>query len=282
MKIGVLLESFKKPFAESVQAAAALKVSGLQVYAKDGAVYDGMPCAEIAEVKRILNGEGLEFSALCGDFGCRMFYFPDEMRFEIEREKRVLGLAKELGTDIVTTHIGVVPEDAGSREYAVMRGVCTELAEFADSIGGCFAVETGPEPSLRLKEFLDSLNSRGVGVNLDPANLVMVIGENPAKAVYNLKDYIVHTHAKDGRMLKKGDPLRLYVPTIAHVDPVDFSEHLIELPLGEGDVPWDGYLTALRDIGYDGYLTIEREVGADPAADIGKAVNFLNKKLCPR
>ena len=278
-KIGVLSESFRKPFAESVKEAVRLGLSGLQIYAKDGAVFDGMSRAEIAEVKRILRGEGLEISALCGDFGCRMFYFPNEMREEIEREKRILSLAKELGTDIVTTHIGVVPEDFNTKEFETMRGVCKELADFADSAGGHFAVETGPEPSSRLKRFLDTLKSRGVGVNLDPANLVMVIGENPADAVYNLKDYIVHTHAKDGKMLKKTDSRRIYVPSLSHLDPVNCSEYFEELPLGKGEVPWNEYIAALKKTGYNGYLTIEREVGANPSADIALAAAFLRKYI---
>ena len=49
----------------------------------------------------------------------------------------------------------------------------------------------------------------------------------------------------------------------------------MEVPLGEGGVPWDGYLAALRGIGFDGYLTIERECGDNPTADIEKAVKFL-------
>ena len=61
-------------------------------------------------------------------------------------------------------------------------------------------------PAARLKKFLDSLLSRGVAVNLDPANLVMVTDDDPVEAVYTLKDYIVHTHAKDGILLKKTDP----------------------------------------------------------------------------
>jgi len=119
------------------------------------------------------------------------------------------------------------------------------------------------------------LDSRGVGVNLDPANLVMVIGENPADSVRNLKDYIVHTHAKDGRMLQKTDPRRIYIPAISHVEPINYSEYFEELPLGKGAVPWDEYIAALRNIGYDGYLTIEREVGENPERDIALAAGFL-------
>ena len=47
-------------------------------------------------------------------------------------------------------------------------------------------------------------------MNLDPANFVMVTGQDPIKAVHILKDYIVHTHAKDGIMLKKNDPTKVY------------------------------------------------------------------------
>ena len=111
-----------------------------------------------------------------------------------------------------------------------------------------------------------------MAVNLDPANLVMVTGDDPVKAVHNLKDYIVHTHAKDGVRLIKRDPEVIYgiVNGDAGAEPA-----YLEVPLGEGSVPWQGYLQALTDIGYTGFLTIEREVGEDPAADINKAVSFL-------
>ena len=125
-----------------------------------------------------------------------------------------------------------------------------------------------------LKEFLDSLNSKGVSVNLDPANLVMVTGDDPVEAVYTLKDYIVHTHAKDGIKLLDKNPEIIYHIIEAELDSqVAFRE----VPLGEGSVDFPRYLAALDDIGYKGFLTIEREVGSDPAKDIAMAVNFLKK-----
>ena len=132
--------------------------------------------------KKIIDGAGIKVSALCGDFGCDMYYTRD--RAQIDKEKRIMEIAKELGTDIVTTHIGVVPEDFDCKQYESMHEVCRELAEFADTMGGHFAVETGPERAELLKKFLDNLGSRGVAVNLDPANLVMCAGDDPVKAVY--------------------------------------------------------------------------------------------------
>ena len=193
-----------------------------------------------------------------------------------EKSKRIIDLAKELETDIVTTHIGVVPDNSNHPRYKIMQEACFELSRYADSIDAHFAIETGPETSLTLKNFLDTLSSRGVAVNLDPANLVMVTGDDPVQAVYNLKDYIVHTHAKDGIKLMDGDPEVIYGVI---EDVIQQGELFKELPLGEGDVPFAKYLAALDDIGYKGFLTVEREVGENPEKDIKTAFDFLNKTI---
>lgn len=277
MKIGAMIESFKMDFKQAAAAAKKAGADGVQVYAA-GTVNTDMTSAELAEVKRILSGEGLEVSALCGDFGCRMFYRPAESRDLIEREKRVMAIAKELGTNIVTTHIGVVPEEENCPQYESMHLVCRELADFADSMEGKFAVETGPERAELLKGFLDGLGSRGVSVNLDPANLVMCAGDDPVRAVHTLKDYIVHTHAKDGVQNYFVDTRRIYAAEYYGVEPAPEGS-FTEVPLGEGNVKWEEYIAALKSIGYNGYLTIERECGEDPARDIRTAAAFLKKLI---
>jgi sugar phosphate isomerase/epimerase len=230
-----------------------------------------------AERKRELldrvKSHGMKFSALCGDLG-KGFHHKELNPELIERSKRILDLAKELETDIVTTHIGVVPEDKSHPRYGIMQEACFELASYADSIGSHFAIETGPEPSTVLKSFLDGLGSTGVAVNLDPANLAMVVGDDPVEAVYNLKDYIVHTHAKDGIMLERTNPEYIYgvTPKPEEIQGIRFFK---EVPLGEGSVDFAKYLKALEEVGYRGFLTIEREVGEDPAADIKKAKDHL-------
>ncbi|MFA6948372.1 MAG: sugar phosphate isomerase/epimerase, partial [Eubacteriales bacterium] len=141
-------------------------------------------------------------------------------------------------------------------------------------------VETGPEKAVMLKEFLDGLSARGVKVNLDPANLVMVTQDDPVQAVYTLRDYIVHTHAKDGVNLRACDRHEIYgFFADGGIGDLRIWDYFKEVPLGEGGVDFDRYIAALADIGYKGYLTIEREVGADPAADIGMAVGFLKNKI---
>lgn len=273
MKTGVIIESFRKPFAEALRDASALGVDGLQVYA--GGITFGFDAtdAQLREVKQRVNDEGLVISAVCGDFGCDMYYQRD--RKLIDREKRILEMAKVLGTNIVTTHIGVVPETKNCVQYEAMHEVCKELADFAKSIDGHFAVETGPEKAALLKSFLDDLGSDGVAVNLDPANLVMCAGDDPVQAVHTLKDYIVHTHAKDGLQLVAVDTKTIYAPKYYGV-PACAVEAFREVPLGQGGVNWPAYLNALQEIDYNGFLTIERECGEDPSKDIGDAVCFLD------
>ena len=104
----------------------------------------------------------------------------------------------------------------------------------------------------------------------------MVTGDDPVKAVYTLKDYIVHTHAKDGIKLLDVDPEILYRVI---EDVISEGEAFREVPLGQGSVDFPRYLAALDDIGYKGFLTIEREVGANPSADIAMAVDFLNNLI---
>ena len=154
-----------------------------------------------------------------------------------------------------------------------MQEACFKLAEYADSLNAHFAIETGPEESATLKQFLDGLHSTGVAVNLDPANLIMVTGDDPVQAVHNLKDYIVHTHAKDGVRNYYRNPEEVYGLVEAEMLA---SPSFAELPLGKGGVDFKNYLKALDEIGYHGFLTIEREVGDDPEGDIRLAVDFLN------
>ncbi len=277
--IGVLLESFRLPTRDAVKKAAEMGLNGLQMYATKGENSpENLSGAKAKELLDFVRDNGLCFSALCGDLG-HGFGNPELNPELIEKSKRILELALELDCNIVTTHIGVVPNDKNHDRYKIMHEACHELAEYADSLKAHFAIETGPETSATLREFLDGLGSRGVGVNLDPANLVMVTGDDPVGAVYNLKDYIVHTHAKDGVMVNRGNPEYIY--GIVHPVPEEFKgvRYFEEKPLGTGGVDFAAYLGALEDIGYKGYLTIEREVGSTPEKDIQIAADYLRKVI---
>jgi sugar phosphate isomerase/epimerase len=223
------------------------------------------------EILDMVVSNGLVISAICGDIG-HGFADRESNSWKIEKSKRIMDLALDLNTNIITTHIGVIPENPGHPRWGILQEACGELGEYGENVGAYFAVETGPETSAVLKKFLDSLKSKCVRVNMDPANLVMVTGDDPVKAVTTLKDYIVHTHAKDGIMLRKGNPEIIY----GMIEETQAGACFEEVPLGEGSVDFPEYLKALNSIGYNGFLTIEREVGDNPEADIRAAVGYLN------
>lgn len=273
--IGIIIDSFRTDIPTAVKKAAECGAQGIQVYSTRGEMApENLTSEKRKEFLKLVKDNGLTVSALCGDLGGGGFIHKDLNKERVEKSKRIIDLAKDLETDVVTTHIGVVPSDPNHDRYKIMQEACFELAEYADSINAHFAVETGPETSAVLKGFLDSLNSTGVGVNLDPANLVMVTGDDPVGAVHNLKKYIVHTHAKDGKQLFFRDPEIVYG---IKKDVIVTDDSFIEVPLGEGNVDFPKYLAALEEIGYKGFLTIEREVGDNPEKDIKSAVNFLKE-----
>lgn len=275
--IGVILESFRLPFEEAVVKAAEVGAEGLQIYATSGEMAPENVTKEIVrQRKAMIADNGLRVAALCGDIGG--FMNAEKNAEQVDRSKKILDLALEMGCNIVTTHIGVVPADKLSPLYATMLAPCRELAEYAKSVGAHFAVETGPEKADRLKMFLDDLGSDGVAVNFDPANFVMVAGDDPVAAVATLKDYIVHTHAKDGVRNFAFDPDDLYDPARREKFR-ELSRPFTETPLGEGNVDLPGWLDALTAVGYSGFLTIEREAGETPEKDIRMAVEYLRRLI---
>ncbi|WEG13155.1 sugar phosphate isomerase/epimerase [Pullulanibacillus sp. KACC 23026] len=281
MKIGVIIDSFRMPLREAIRKAKEMGAEGIQMYAVSGEMApEFLSTKARRDLLAYIKDHGLVVSAVCGDLGGHGFAIQEENPLRIERSKRILDLAKDLETDVVTTHIGVIPESPEHDRYKVLAEACDILGDYADQLGGSFAIETGPERAEVLKTFLDSLSSHGVRVNYDPANFLMVTGDDPVQGVHLLKDYIVHTHAKDGKMLKQTDPEIIYnFFAEGGIEDLRLEDYFLETPLGQGALDFARYHQALREIGYKGFLTIEREVGADPVRDIQEAIAFLKKTI---
>ena len=281
MKLGVITDCFKKPLEECIVLAAKNGFDGVQIYATSGEFSpETLTEEKKAEIKKLLKENNLEVSALCGDMGGYGFKIEKDNAERVEKTKRIIDLAVEFGAKAVTTHIGVIPSDKTEPRYGVMLNALTAAGLYAKEKGVTLAIETGPEFAKTLLAFLKDTKG-GVGVNLDPANFVMVTGQDPVQAVELLKDYIVHTHAKDGVKISDDmTPTEVYHAfAVGGVDALNACKCFKEVPLGEGQVNWKEYLSALKSVGYDGYLTIERETGDNPQADILKAKGYLNGQI---
>ena len=132
--IGVMLESFKLPIPEAIKKAKELGAEGIQVYATYGELSPhNLVGAKRKEFLDMVKSNGLVISALCGDLG-KGFHDPAKNPELIEESKRILDLAKELETNVVTTHIGVVPSDPANERYQIMQKVGMSKREVKCSI----------------------------------------------------------------------------------------------------------------------------------------------------
>lgn len=252
-KVGVMVESFRLGVIEGLKKAAELGVDGVQIYVTRGEITpEKLDDVERQRFKKMVADLGLTISALCADYG-KGFLDASLNPELILKSKRCIDLAVDLGTSVVTTHIGRLPADHNDPRWLACQAAVTEMAQYAEGRGVAFATETGPESPADLKIFLESIPSKGIKVNYDPANFVMN-GFDPIGGVEILKDYIVHTHAKDG---------------------VRIDNCKQEMPLGQGAVDIPRWVATLDSVGYVGFLTIEREVGPDPVSDITEAVKYL-------
>jgi L-ribulose-5-phosphate 3-epimerase len=275
-KSGILIDSLQVPLDEALEISSKSGADGIQLYAVPHEMSSlKFDYREAGSLKKKIHAYGLEISALCGDLGGHGFEREEENLWKTRKTKEIIDFAVELGVTIITTHIGVISEN-NIRKNSIMQDALRVVCSYAESRGVFLAIETGPEPAAVLKKFIGELGEKSLKVNFDPANLLMVQGESPVKAVYILKDLIAHTHAKDGRMIKKCNPVAIYNAFAeGNPDGINIDDYFVELPLGSGDVDFPEYIKALNGIGYSGYLTIEREAGKNRIRDVMEGIKFL-------
>jgi L-ribulose-5-phosphate 3-epimerase len=258
LKIGIRLESLGLPLRKALQEAARLGVAGVQVDAVGDLAPDTLSQTGRREFRNLLRTYNLELTAL----GCPLRHGlgePVNQQPRIEHVRKVLSLAFDLGPRIVVASAGRVPDDANDPGAQRLREALSDLGRHGDRTGSVFALQTGLEAPVTLRQFLDQFDTGGLGVNLDPANLLMA-GFDPIEAVGTLAGKIVHSHAKDARK-------------------VAASRALQEVPLGHGDIDWMQYLGALEEAEYRGWVVVERETGDRRLADVAAGVGFLRRFL---
>jgi len=258
LKVGAFLSSFRLDLKNALAKAQEIGLAGIQLSSLPPAInVEDISAKKAAEIIRIFKDHNLVISAVCGDIGGFAVDDEREAGIRVAQTRRIMDNTRQLGVSIVQTHIGCIPEDFNDKKVVIMRKCLEEIGQYGQEVGVVLATETGPESASTMKRFLDTIQIPAIKVNYDPANLVMN-GFDCIGGVAELKDYIVHTHAKDGRK------------------ETDAQGHK-EQPLGQGEVNFPRYIAAMDAIGYKGYYVIEREVGDNPAKDIAEAKRFLDQ-----
>ncbi|WIL49406.1 TIM barrel protein [Bacillus bombysepticus] len=261
-KLGMFLNTKYIEVNEGIQKSREWELEYIQLYAMN-------PTFNLANISKIqwntlkenLSFNEIQVPSLAISFG-ENGIIGTEAECVIESFKYITDKGLRLGANIVTAHIGKVPDDEKSAYYDKMVRVCYEIGELAFKFGGFFAIETGSEKAIVLKRFLETANSKGLAVNFDPANLISDVNENPGEGLLLLKDYIVQTHIKDCKEVKS-----------------DRSTKYIEVAAGNGEVDFDIFFKVLDEIGFDGYNMIERNDYFDELDGMSQSINFAKKYI---
>lgn len=184
---------------------------------------------------------------------------PKEYRYvRMEALKRGADFASMLGVNDIVTHVGFIPENPSTSEYRETIIAVKEVASYCKNLNIYFNFETGQETPITLVRTIEDVGLDNLGINLDPANLLLYGKANPIDAMDIFKDLVRGVHVKDGRYPTNGRQLGQ------------------ETPVGEGMVNFPLLIEKLIKYNYKGPLIIEREIsGPKQKEDILKAKNVL-------
>jgi len=270
MKIGVIVPLTEEVSAE-FEKAKQLGFASCQLTCWDMSLYTKELAEKTLEASR---RTGVEISALwCG--------WPKPAVWDFQEGYATLGLVPPafryarmeallagsdfgamLGVTDIVTHVGFIPENPNDPEYAGVVSVVKYIAKRCKQNGQYFLFETGQETPITLKRMMDDSGMDNLGVNLDPANLLLYGKANPVDALDILGPYVRGVHAKDGEYPANGKFLGQ------------------EKPLGQGRVNFPSLIARLKDFGYGGPITIEREIsGEQQLKDILDAKRLLEELI---
>ena len=171
--------------------------------------------------------------------------------------------AETLRCGAVGLHVGFVPHDRGGEDYKDLVATVARCCDHAAENGQTINLETGQETAAALLEFLGDVGRENLGVNFDPANLLLYGTGDPLADLRTIGGRVFSVHCKDARR------------AAPDVRGEEWGE---EVPLGEGEVDIPAYVRTLHELGYRGPLTIERELPDDPERqkkDVAQAVAVL-------
>lgn len=169
-------------------------------------------------------------------------------------------VARELGIELVTLHAGFLPHDAADPERSKLIGRLRELDGAFAGAGIRLGLETGQEEAATLLGVLEELGSENVGVNFDPANMILYAMGDPVESLERLAAHVVQVHIKDAT---------------STLEPGTWGA---EVPVGTGEVDWEGFFGVMRAKGLDVGMMIEREAGESRVGDIRIALELVEAK----
>src|SRR4051812_24897899 len=93
-------------------------------------------------------------------------------------------IAEELDLQLVTFHAGFLPHEPSDPEFKKLGERIADIADVFAGRGMELGFETGQESAETLSTFLEELDWPNVGVNFDPANMILYEKGDPIDALH--------------------------------------------------------------------------------------------------
>ena len=276
MRIGVMVELFQDTDVDGKFAELrSMGMESCQLVCWDQKLMNENTADKVIAA---VNRHKVDITAFwCGWEGPRVWDFydgqltlglvPEAFRFErMKMLEKGIDFAAMIHVRDVATHVGYMPENPYDPHYQGVLTCLKTLVNQCKKNQQNFLFETGQETPVTLKRAIQDIEKEtgkgNVGINLDPANLIMYGKANPVDALEVFGEYVMGIHGKDGKY-----------PTDGHM----LGE---EVPLGEGKVNYPAFVAKLKEIGYAGDITIEREIsGEEQKRDILMAKSLLEQLI---
>jgi L-ribulose-5-phosphate 3-epimerase len=168
-------------------------------------------------------------------------------------------IAKKMGLKLVTFHAGFLPPDESHPTFAKMLQRLDVVADIFMVQNILIGLETGQETAPELAGLLHKLNHPNIGVNFDPANMILYDKGDPVKALHILAPWIRQVHIKDAKRTKI---------------PGTWGQ---EVPIGTGEVDWRAFFSTFKHVVFNVNLAIEREYGSNRIGDIRTAREVMER-----
>ena len=219
-----------------------------------------LAAADIAVVSGMLTCVGEDYSSIAAIERTGGIVPDATWRETRAQAAAAVPIARDLGLRLVTLHAGFIPHEPANPLRKTVMHRLAEVADLYAAIGCAIALETGQESAAALLSLLDELGRNDVGVNFDPANMLLYGSGDPIAALQQLAPRVRQAHLKDA--------------VASHQPGIEWGQ---EVPVGEGQVDWPAFFTALQTAGFDGDCCVEREAGDQRIEDVRTAAEFVTR-----
>ncbi|MBC8571195.1 AMP-binding protein [Zongyangia hominis] len=187
--------------------------------------------------KTVAQLKKMRLEICCLSSGCSLRY-ADKAEETYEELISYIDLASKLGTPYIRILADRHADIHGEVDDNFILSSLRRLIPYAEEKNVTLLVETNGvyTDTARLRDLLDQIDSDNIGALWDMHHPYRFGGETPEQTVQNLGAYIKYTHIKDSVLVDGKVCYRM---------------------MGEGDLPIDDIMLALRSINYEGYISLE-------------------------